>query len=279
MLYAPNLTMKYIDFHTHIFPDKIAKQALASLAEDSADYKPRTDGTLNGLLASMDNAGISLSVVANIATKPTQMRPILDFCRHIHSERIVSTVSFHPDNTLDEVEALFASAAELGIRGVKLHPMYQGFFIDDKKMFKFYQFIEHFGFFLIFHTGFDMAFPDNDQADVERVKTVAGQFKDLTIITTHVGGWKQWDRATVLRKLENVYTETSMTLTEMDDKQFIKLLSKFDEDRLLFGTDSPWTDQKEQLERTLGLKISDKKKEKLFYKNAAGLLGLKKDII
>lgn len=266
--------MNIIDFHTHIFPDRIAKQAVAALAEESGEYVPRTDGTLKGLLASMDQAGISMSVVANIATKPSQMLPIFEFCRHIAGERIVPLISVHPDNSMNDIGIMFAHAAEAGIKGVKLHPMYQGFAIDDRKMYPIYQLIEHFGFFVVFHTGYDMAFPGNTQADVERVETIADQFKELTIVATHVGGWRQWDRCSGLGKYGNVFTETSITMTEINDNQFIKTLSQFDEDRVLFGSDSPWTDQKEMLDRTLRLRIPDNRKEKLLLLNGRALLGV-----
>jgi len=267
--------MNIIDFHTHIFPDKIARQALASLAEDSGEYQPRTDGTLKGLLASMDHAGIGASVVANIATRPSQMLPIFDFCRHLAGPRIAPLLSVHPQNVMSEVNALFLQAAEAGIRGVKLHPMYQGFFIDDRKMYPLYQLIEHFGFFVVFHTGYDIAFPGNTQADVERVLTIAREFRELVIVATHVGGWKQWDRAGILGACENVYTETSMTLTETGDREFVRLVSLFSEERVLFGSDSPWTDQKEMVERTLGLGLSERQLEKLLVLNARKLLGFK----
>lgn len=266
--------MNIIDFHTHIFPEKIAKQALATLAEDSGEYVPRTDGTLKGLLASMDHAGIGASVVANIATRPAQMLPIFEFCRHIAGRRIAPLISVHPGNSLDEVNTLFLQAADAGIRGVKLHPMYQGFFIDDRTMYPLYQLIEHFGFFVVFHAGYDIAFPGNTQADVDRVRTIAKEFPDLVIVTTHVGGWRQWDRARVLGACENVYTETSMTLTEMTDEEFVKVLSAFGEDRVLFGSDSPWTDQKEMLDRTLRLRMPEGRIEKMMYRNAEALLGL-----
>lgn len=265
--------MLVIDFHTHIFPDKIARQAVEKLAEESGEYRPRTDGTLKGLLASMDKAGIGTSVVANIATRPAQSLPILEFCRQIAGERIRPLISVHPGNNREETESLLSRAAGLGIRGVKLHPMYQGFTIDDRAMFPLYQLIEHFGMFVIFHTGLDIAFPGNLQADVARVGNLAAEFRDLTIVTTHVGGWRQWDRAGMLGHLPNVYTEISMTLSEMGDGEFVKLLSQFDEDRVLFGSDSPWTDQREMLERTLRLEISDARKDKLLIKNAGVLLG------
>ena len=79
--------MQYIDFHTHIFPDKIAKQAMDALAAESGDYRPRTDGTLQGLLDSMKRANIAASLVANIATKPAQMFPVLEFCKQIEVRR------------------------------------------------------------------------------------------------------------------------------------------------------------------------------------------------
>jgi predicted TIM-barrel fold metal-dependent hydrolase len=171
------------------------------------------------------------------------------------------------------VNALFLQAAEAGIRGVKLHPMYQGFFIDDRALYPLYQLIEHFGFFVVFHTGFDIAFPGNTQADVERIRTIAREFRELTIVTTHLGGWRQWDRAGILGKCGNVYTEISMTLSEMGDEEFLRVLSLFDEDRVLFGSDSPWTDQKEMLDRTTRLRIADSRKEKMLSMNAQALLG------
>jgi hypothetical protein len=265
--------MDIIDFHTHIFPDRIATQAVERLAEESGEYRPRTDGTLAGLLSSMDKAGIGASLVANIATKPAQALPILEFCRSIAGPRIVATVSVHPDTPPAEAESLLSEAAATGIPGVKLHPMYQGFAIDDRRMFPLYQLIEHFGFFVIFHTGLDIAFPGNLQADVERVRRLAGDFPGLTIVATHVGGWRQWDRAGLLGRCANVWTETSMTLTEMDNAAFVRLLDQFDEERVLFGSDSPWTDQGEMVERMLRLPISDGRKEKLMSGNARALLG------
>ncbi len=264
--------MNYIDFHTHIFPDGIAKQAVDALAAESGKYRPCTDGTLGALLASMDRAGISRSVVANIAIRPSQTPAILEFCKQVMSERIVPLISFHPSNDPEDVEDMFGEAQRAGIRGVKLHPMYQGFSIDSRYMYGFYELMAGFGFYVVFHTGFDVAFPGNNQADVERVRKVADWFKDLTIVCTHTGGWKQWDRIGCLSGCANIYTDTSMTLSEVSEDEFVRLLGHFSEDRVLFGSDSPWTDQKEMIDRALGLGISDEFKEKMLFRNAAALL-------
>ncbi|GBE00347.1 amidohydrolase [bacterium BMS3Abin07] len=266
--------MKVIDFHTHIFPDRIAADALAKLAEHSGEYRPIVDGTLGGLTESMDKAGISLSVVSNIATKPAQAYPIYDFCCEIQNDRIYPLVSIHPLNTLTEAEDILDKGEQRQIRGIKLHPMYQNFYIDDEKMFTFYELFGNRNFFVVFHTGFDIAFPDNRQADVERVRRVADKFRDLSIVVTHTGGWRQWDRIGVLTGCENIYSEISMTQPEVDDNSFIKLISLFDENRIFFGTDSPWTDQKEMVQKILKLKISDSLKEKILFRNASAFMEL-----
>jgi hypothetical protein len=98
--------MNIIDFHTHIFPDKIAKTAMDALAAESGSYRPCTDGTLKGLLDSMDRANISASLVANIATKPNQMGSIFEFSKQIKSDRIHPFVSFHPSNDTYDVEEI-----------------------------------------------------------------------------------------------------------------------------------------------------------------------------
>jgi len=266
--------MKYIDFNTRVFPDAIAKQAIDAVTAVSGEYQPHTDGTLHGLLDSMKRANIATSLAANIATSTSQIFPILEFCKLIKGDAIHPLISFHPSNDPDDVEDLFGQAQQAGIRGVKLHPMHQRFFIDNKHMYGFYELAASFGFYIVFHTGYDIAFPENTQADVERVRKVADWFKDLTIICTHMGGFRQWDRIHCLSSCENVFTETSMTLSEVSDEEFIRLMGHFGEDRLLFGSSSPWTDQKEMLERTLQLKISDQAKEKMLYRNAATLLRL-----
>ncbi len=264
--------MRYIDFHTHIFPDRIAEEALQRLSEHSGQYRPRTDATLGGLLRSMDRAGVRLSVVASIATRPSQMIPIFQFACNIRSDRVYPLVSFHPENPLQEVETLLQAAIKEGIHGVKLHPMYQGFYIDEKRMYPFYEIVNSMGMFLMFHSGFDIAFPGNRQADVERVKKVAMDFPQMTIISTHMGGWHQWDRLGLLSRCENVYIETSMTVTETGRETFRRLLLQFPVDRVLFGTDSPWTDQREQIEEILAIDIPDEYKERILFRNAEEFL-------
>ena len=64
-----------IDFHTHIFPDKIAKPTIDTLAVNS-DAKAYTDGTRDSLVASMREAHVDLSVILPVVTRPGQFQSV-----------------------------------------------------------------------------------------------------------------------------------------------------------------------------------------------------------
>ncbi len=112
----------YIDIHTHAFPDLIAKVAIPAL-EREGGIKAYLDGTVAGLLASMDRSGIEQSVLCSIATRPEQFTPILEWSKEIRSERIVPFPSLHPDDPL-LLEHL-QEVHDEGFKGVKMHPYYQ----------------------------------------------------------------------------------------------------------------------------------------------------------
>lgn len=261
-----------IDFHAHIFPDRIAAQALDALSQTTGEIRPRTDGTLGGLLASMDRAGIGASVVASIATKPGQIFPILDFSREIASDRIFPLVSFHPANSPEELDRLLAGAVASGIRGIKLHPMYQEFTLDDPAMIPFYRQVADSGLFLLFHSGDDISFPGDERADPARIARLAGLLPGLTIVASHLGGWRQWERVGILADLPNVWIECSMTLRSIPDERFVEILTGFDPDRILYGSDTPWDDQAETLAHARRLPLPEGLLARLLHDNAARLL-------
>lgn len=75
-----------IDFHTHIFPDKIAGATIEKLSKAS-DSKAYTDGTKDGLQKSMEESGVDISVVLPVATKPQQFLSINRYAREITPEQ------------------------------------------------------------------------------------------------------------------------------------------------------------------------------------------------
>ena len=88
-----------IDFHTHVFPGKIAQRTIAAL-EGAADVKAHTDGTLSGLLKSMAHAGVDKSVILPVNTRKGQYDNITRFSKAVNDEHdnLISFGGIHPDD-------------------------------------------------------------------------------------------------------------------------------------------------------------------------------------
>ena len=174
--------MRIIDFHAHAFPDGLAERAIAHL-EKEGNAKAFLDGKVSSLLASMDSAGIECAVVCSIATKPDQFAPILNWSRQIASDRIVPLPSIHPKGPDPVGKAQLV--AQAGLPGIKLHPYYQDFELDDPALFHFFRVLEQMGLLVVCHTGFDFAFPRDRKADPVRIVRLLDKFPNLKFVATH----------------------------------------------------------------------------------------------
>mgnify|MGYP003289899254 CR=1 FL=1 len=122
-----------IDFHTHCFPEKIAKNTIEKLSFVSGGLIPQTDGTKDSLLYLMSKDSVDKSVVLSIATNANQQKNVNDFAVSLKSEKLVPFGSVYPfsEDWEEELERLKNN----GIKGIKLHPDYQQFFVDDERIF------------------------------------------------------------------------------------------------------------------------------------------------
>ncbi len=189
-----------IDFHTHAFPPEVAASAIPAL-EKEGNVKAYLDGTIEGLLKSMDGAGITSSVICSIATRVEQFGSILKWSELIGSERIIPFPSVHPADP-DFEEHLYI-VAQRGFKGIKLHPFYQDFYLAEKRMDSYYEVVQDLGLLLVMHTGHDIAFPREHRCGPAQVLQVLDRFPHLKLITTHLGAWDQWeDVEKLLEKIE-----------------------------------------------------------------------------
>ncbi|MBN2532388.1 MAG: amidohydrolase family protein [Spirochaetales bacterium] len=264
-----------IDFHTHAFPDHIAERAIAAL-EAGCNVKTRHKGTISSLLASMDDAGIDISVICSIATKPLQFDPILAWSKQITSKRIIPFPSLHPADP-DPAEKVKIIHEE-GFKGIKLHPYYQEFSIDEERMFPVYEACERHRLLLVCHTGFDIAFPRDRIADPEKIEYIASRFPGLLFVSTHLGGWYDWDEVEKHLTGKPRYMEISFSLEELPGTRAKELITRHPPGYLLFGTDSPWTDQTRAVKLLKALHLEPETEENIFYRNAAQLLGLEQEL-
>ncbi|HMK48850.1 MAG TPA: amidohydrolase family protein [Thermodesulfovibrionales bacterium] len=257
-----------IDFHTHAFPDDLSERVIKML-EDEGGVKACLDGKISSLISSMDRCGIEKSVICNIATKPSQFDPILKWCGDIRSERIVPFPSLHPYDSafkekIDEIRLE-------GFKGIKFHPYYQNFTVDEERLLPVYERISHNNLILVMHTGFDFAFPRTKIADPEKIDNIVSRFPSLKLVTTHLGAWQQWEEVERFLLGKQIYMEISFALEYLDVDAARKIFLKHPKEYILFGTDSPWTEQHETISLLKKLELGKDREELIFRENAARL--------
>lgn len=257
-----------IDTHTHIFPDALAPRAIASLSEHSGDYKPHTQGTLKSLLSSMDEAGIHTSWIANIATKPSQTSSIISWSKEIAGERIFPLASVYPYSETWEKDITDIYGA--GIRAIKLHPLYQNFFIDADDLDAFFCMLEKKDIMVVIHAGYDIGFGKADNAHPARIRSLLDRHPALTLVAAHLGGWDAWKDVLSCLAGSPCFFDTSFS-HELDKELFDSIAVKHGIDRLVFGSDSPWLDQKQQVMFIKSLGLNEEDEQKIFFKNASNL--------
>jgi predicted TIM-barrel fold metal-dependent hydrolase len=260
-----------IDFHTHAFPDALAARAMPVL-EAEGKIKATLNGTVSDLLRSMDANGISTSVLCSIATKPAQFAPILKWSGEVRSERIIPFPSVHPADPLAVQRIAEIHAA--GFKGVKLHPYYQEFDVDEERLFPLYAECRRLDLLVVCHTGFDIAFPRVRKGNAERVRRVLDRLPGLKFVTTHMGAWEDWEEVRRFLLGRPVLMETSFSAGYMSADAMREMLTLHPKDCILFGSDSPWLDQRAEFNALRSLGLDADRERCLFHDNARRLLGL-----
>jgi len=235
--------VRIIDIHTHAWPDEIAQKAVSALMSQGT-LTPFYDGTVAGLIAEMDRCGISTSVLQPVATKPAQVSDINDWAASLASERIVPFGAIHPD--FENPSAEVARMAALGLRGLKLHPEHQDFAPDERRMAPIYEAaIEH-DMTVFFHAGED-ELHEGLHGTPESFAAVLDGFPKMRMVLAHLGGYRVWNRVAELLVGRDVYLDTAYTLGHLPDADFVEIVHAHGPERVLFGSDGPWTDAKAEI--------------------------------
>ncbi len=263
-----------IDFHTHAFPDGLAPKAIEVLnAEVAEEARAVLDGTVGDLLRSMDRAGIERSVICSIATAPKQVDSILRWSLSVADDRIIPFASVHPECA--DVASEVRKIADAGLKGIKLHPQYQAFAVDERRLWPLYEAVADAGLILAFHAGRDIAFPpEDDRAAPRRILKVHRAFPGMRILAAHLGGWQMWDEVAVTLAGTDVYVETSYTFDMGAEEDVGEVLRRHSVERILFGTDSPWRDQGKTLDLVRQAFPDMEAQQSVLGRNAVRLLGV-----
>ena len=262
--------MKIIDFHTHIYPDKIAQRATVAIG-NFYNLQMERVGSLDTLLESMEKTHIDRCVVHSVATSAQQVERINDFIKaevDAHSDKLLGFGTMHQDyeNKIEEARRIM----DMGLKGIKLHPDTQMFNVDDERMYELYDFIQG-KLPLLLHCGdyrYDFSHP-------RRVQNICKMFPDLQVIGAHFGGWSVWEEAYDYLKDTNCMLDTSSSSALTGPELFERLIKAYGADRLLFGTDFPMWDAEEELKRFMNVRISEEEREKILLRNAEKILNIK----
>ena len=271
-----------VDFHTHIFPDKIANKTVQIL-EKKANMPSHSDGTYDGLISSMKRAGVEISVNLPVLTSPSQFDSILKFAIELNEkiqssdngkERIISFAGMHPD--IEEPEEKLRAIKDSGILGIKIHPDYQGTFFDDEKYVRILAEAKRLGLITVTHAGFDAGYPGEEiRCTPKRVMNLLDKIGGYDrLVLAHFGGNRLFSDVYEILAGECVYFDTACVLGELSEKDFHKMLEKHGENKILFATDSPWRDLTVDTNVIKRFALGSSVEECVFWGNATELLGI-----
>lgn len=271
-----------IDFHTHAFPEKIAERTVAALGK-AANMTPLTNGTVDGLCRKLAESGVDLGVILPVVTRADQFDSINRFAASVNSEssanpkRVISFGGIHPDD--EDPEGHVRQIKEMGLRGIKLHPDYQGVYIDDERYVRIARAALAEGLVIVTHAGVDVGFPGHPvRCTPERaarfIDAVSDGKEELPIVFAHGGGYAMHEDVMKHLCSRKVYIDISMMPVISNAEETTALIRAHGAERILFASDCPWGDPGEGIVFVRSLPITEEERELILHKNAERLLGL-----
>ncbi len=280
-----------IDFHTHTFPENLAGRAISKLAASSR-AKNYLNGTEKELQHSMREADVDYSVLLPVVTKPEQQKDInqiaLKINRHSKETGLLSFGGIHPENR-DYREILRTLAAN-GVKGIKIHPVFQRVPIDHIENLRIIECACENDMIVITHAGYDIGFPGEDFSSVRRIERMLDTVRPQKFVLAHMGGWDCWGEVEDRIVGRDVYLDTAFSLLPIEPapgtardlkenpplsgEQFLRMVRGHGAERILFGTDSPWSSQQKMVAAIRDSGLDAREQEAVLGGNARGLLGI-----
>ena len=259
------------DAHGHIFPEKIADKAVSAIGH-FYDIDMTGHGNTDAIIESGKTIGVTHQLVCSTATVPHQVESINRFIAEECSKHpeFIGFGSLHPDYDDPDGQAKFC--IENGICGLKLHPDFQEFLIDDKKAYPMYEAAQSKNLPILFHTG-DNRYP---YSSPKRLKKVLKDFPNLKVFAAHFGGYRQWDEAAEhLAGEKNVYFDTSSSLMFITTKQAKDFINAYGAEKMFFGSDFPMWTHDDEIERLMALNLTDEQNKAILSGNFKAFFNIK----
>jgi len=259
---------RIIDMHAHIFPEKIADKAVEAIGRYYG-ISMFGNGTVEDLLNSGSKIDVFKYIVHSTATKGEQVKFINDFISEVQTRNrcFVGFGTLHP--RLEDIDAEVDRMIKLGLKGIKLHPEFQEFCLDDDDMMPIYKSAEG-KLPILVHMGDET----KTSSSPKRLAKILDMFPRLTVIAAHLGGYIMWDESIEYLVGREVYFDTSSTLWRLDRKKAVEIIRAHGVSKVVFGSDYPMWSHEDEIKRFSSLDLTGEEQELILWKNAARLLKL-----
>ena len=279
--------MRAIDMHVHIprqpgLPDMVIEESLRRYFR--LNDPPRLAEELYTRYNEWDILGVVFSVDAETTTgdSPDTNDYVAELV-NAHPEQFIGFATVDPWKEDRAVNELERAVTELGLKGLKLHPIHQAFFPDDTRFYSLYEKCVELGIPVLFHSGFAAAgigMPGGGgmklkySAPIPHIDDVAADFPGLTVIMAHPAWpWVEEQIAVALHK-PNVYIDLSGWAPRYIPQQLINEANTRLQDKVLFGSDFPYLPPDRWLSGFEQLEVRDEVRPKILLENARRVLGL-----
>ena len=256
---------KIVNAHCHIYPEKIADKAVIGI-RDFYDLDMSLNGKVDGLLKDGEKVGVTHYLVHSVATTPKQVKSINEFIAQSvnqHPDKFIGFGTLHPDS--DDIQGDFDHLIDLGLKGVKLHPDFQLFAMNEERAFRIGEVVRDGKVPMQVHCG-DFRY---NYSNPEQIKPFLDEFPEIPFIGAHFAGWSVWEEAT-----ENLYVDLSSSLYDLSPETAVELIHAYGSDKVLWGTDYPMWESTSEMEYFNRLDLTDKERSQILYENAAKLLNI-----
>lgn len=260
---------KIIDFHCHVFPGTVAQKATDNVGRYYG-LAMHGNGTAANLVRNAKGINVKSFLVHSSATKAAQVESVNNFIAGYvkNNNMFIGFGSMHKE--YEHIEEEMKRMKSIGLSGLKLHPDFQGFVIDEQDMLKIYEIAEYFNMPLLFHVGDE----NTDASSPKRLSKILDIFPKLRVVAAHMGGYSAWDEAIDCLYGKNLYFDTSSTMHKVPYERMREMIYMHGADKILFGSDYPIQTTPEAYEDILKLRLPDEDMEKILHKNAEKFLGL-----
>jgi predicted TIM-barrel fold metal-dependent hydrolase len=277
-----------IDFHTHVFPPDVKKHRNKYIERDPcfailySDPKAKI-ATADELIASMDEAGVDISVILNIGWTTHEL------CVETN-DYIIDAVSRYPQRLVGfcavQPQSAKAAAAEIercakaGIRGVgEMRPDIQLFDLCDEVIMEpLAEVLKAHKLALLLHASEPIGheYPGKGGITPDILYPFITSFPDLTVVCAHWGGGLPFYALMpeVKKAMGNVYFDSAASPFLYTPEVYSQVIQLVGADRVLFGSDYPLLAQSRLLKEIEGLDLAVETKSLVLAGNALKLLGI-----